>query len=72
MRTFSVGTAIMPKFALGATIGPTLSWLNASYCGFSGAEMRRSDGLALKTTVELKLPTIAWMPPPTRNCSTGL
>ena len=34
--------------------------------------MRRSGGLALKTTFDLNVPTRAWSPNPTRICSIGL
>ncbi len=47
-RTCLSGAPIMPKFALGAKMGPASSSLNASYCGSSAAHTSRSAGHALK------------------------
>ena len=40
-RRKSVGTIVKPRFPVGETMGPTLSWLSESYCGSSGELMSR-------------------------------
>ena len=55
-RIILCGTQMTPALAVGAKIGPTLSWALASNSGCSGAPRRRSCGLALKVSVDFNVP----------------